>query len=215
MVAQGEGGSIVLLSSHAVPGLPAPGSARSPRRKRRWSGWCAISPTRSACTASRGNAVRPLGVDPAAAAGGNPHLSRLVEHDGAATVERDAPVPAPRRDGRRDRLPVEPRRLVRQRHVRRRRRRRTLVIAPPQVGQYSSCRRRLYSLPADVRGSLVAELDRAGHLELRQARAQWARSASWVASSADPPGARTTSAFTCSPQSGSGTPNTATSADER
>ena len=34
----------------------------------------------------RVNAVRPLGVDPAATAGGNPHLSRLVDEDGATSV---------------------------------------------------------------------------------------------------------------------------------
>jgi NAD(P)-dependent dehydrogenase (short-subunit alcohol dehydrogenase family) len=86
MVAQGDGGSIVLLSSHAVPGLPRPGNGTFGAAKAAVERLVRDLADEVASASVRVNAVRPLGVDPAASGGGNPHLSKLVGGTGAAGV---------------------------------------------------------------------------------------------------------------------------------
>lgn len=86
MVAQGEGGSIVLLSSHAVPGLPRAGVGTFAAAKAAVERLVRDLADELGSHGIRVNAVRPLGVDPDATAGGNPHLSRLVDERGAAAV---------------------------------------------------------------------------------------------------------------------------------
>lgn len=86
MVAQGDGGSIVLLSSHAVPGLPRPGTGTFAASKAAVERLVRDLADELGTARIRVNAVRPLGVDPAAASAGNPHLSRMLDDDGAAGV---------------------------------------------------------------------------------------------------------------------------------
>lgn len=86
MIAQGNGGSIVLLSSHAVPGLPRAGVGTFAAAKAAVERLARDLADEVGVHGIRVNAVRPLGVDPGATAGGNPHLSRLVRDDGAAGV---------------------------------------------------------------------------------------------------------------------------------
>ena len=86
MVAQDGGGSIVLLSSHAVPGLPREGVGTFAAAKAAVERLVRDLADEVGAHGIRVNAVRPLGVDPKATSGGNPHLSRLVDADGAATV---------------------------------------------------------------------------------------------------------------------------------
>jgi 3-oxoacyl-[acyl-carrier protein] reductase len=86
MVAQGDGGSIVLLSSHAVPGLPRAGVGTFAAAKAAVERLVRDLADELGGNGVRVNAVRPLGVDPQATAGGNPHLSRLVDEGGAANV---------------------------------------------------------------------------------------------------------------------------------
>jgi 3-oxoacyl-[acyl-carrier protein] reductase len=86
MVAQGDGGSIVLLSSHAVPGLPRAGVGTFAAAKAAVERLVRDLADELGTHRIRVNAVRPLGVDPDATAGGNPHLSRLVDEGGASNV---------------------------------------------------------------------------------------------------------------------------------
>jgi NAD(P)-dependent dehydrogenase (short-subunit alcohol dehydrogenase family) len=86
MVAQGDGGAIVLLSSHAVPGLPRAGVGTFAAAKAAVERLVRDLADEVGGHGIRVNAVRPLGVDPDASPGGNPHLSRLVDEHGAAAV---------------------------------------------------------------------------------------------------------------------------------
>jgi NAD(P)-dependent dehydrogenase (short-subunit alcohol dehydrogenase family) len=86
MVSQGDGGSIVLLSSHAVPGLPRAGVGTFAAAKAAVERLVRDLADELGGHNIRVNAVRPLGVDPDATPGGNPHLSRLVDEGGAAGV---------------------------------------------------------------------------------------------------------------------------------
>lgn len=86
MVAQGDGGSIVLLSSHAVPGLPRAGVGAFAAAKAAVERLVRDLADELGAHGIRINAVRPLGVDPDATAGGNPHLTRLVDDRGASAV---------------------------------------------------------------------------------------------------------------------------------
>jgi len=86
MVAQGDGGSIVLLSSHAVPGLPRAATGTFAASKAAVERLVRDLADELGIERIRINAVRPLGVDPTVAAAGNPHLTRMVDESGAAGV---------------------------------------------------------------------------------------------------------------------------------
>ncbi len=86
MVAQGDGGSIVLLSSHAVPGLPRAATGTFAASKAAVERLVRDLADELGVERIRVNAVRPLGVDPNVASAGNPHLSRLVDDSGASGV---------------------------------------------------------------------------------------------------------------------------------
>jgi NAD(P)-dependent dehydrogenase (short-subunit alcohol dehydrogenase family) len=86
MVAQGDGGAIVLLSSHAAVGLPRAGVGAFAAAKAGVERLVRDLADELGVHRVRINAVRPLGVDPSASSAGNPHLTRLVDEAGAAGV---------------------------------------------------------------------------------------------------------------------------------